>query len=131
MAMKIPRSAKLREKTILLVTHNMFRPYCPGWLQRAYASEALDLLLGRQCDHGLRQRRLQPLLERRIQLAVGDIGFDEVVDGAQQFRTLVLHGYAHDLLVDDVLDLELVRIDRKSTRLNSSHSCASRMPSSA
>src|SRR3546814_18282649 len=97
MAMKIPRSAKLREKTILLVTHNMFRPYCPGWLQRAYASEALDLLLGRQCDHGLRQRRLQPLLERRIQLAVGDIGFDEVVDGAQQFRTLVLHGYAHEI----------------------------------
>ena len=36
----------------------------------------------------------------------------------------------HDLLVD-ILEAENIKLDRKSTRLNSSHEWISRMPSSA
>src|SRR3546814_8296562 len=37
----------------------------------------------------------------------------------------------HDTVAGRVIGRLLARVDRKSTRLNSSHSCAARMPSSA
>ena len=37
----------------------------------------------------------------------------------------------HYLISEDKVDAEVARLDRKSTRLNSSHSQQSRMPSSA
>ena len=45
----------------------------------------------------------------------------------QQFRSRIGRKYVDFLIVDD----ERLRVDRKSTRLNSSHPTTSRMPSSA
>ena len=55
-------------------------------------------------------------------------GCDQLVDGPTHARGGIL-----DLLMtDDVPDLiQVAVVDRKSTRLNSSHSAKSRMPSSA
>src|SRR3546814_15542744 len=50
-----------------------------------------------------------------------------VADVAGQQRIAARQGAARGKAVEDARDLP----DRKSTRLNSSHSCASRMPSSA
>ena len=41
------------------------------------------------------------------------------------------HGHVSKILLEVAIDLGLNMIDRKSTRLNSTHSDLSRMPSSA
>src|SRR3546814_10686535 len=50
-----------------------------------------------------------------------------------ELRVLMMSGYAEEALAEQDFLADLLRkpLDRKSTRLNSSHYCASRMPSSA
>src|SRR3546814_5407753 len=73
----------------------------------------------------------------RIRLQLAGDGLDGV-----DADLLLLSGRKAVILLDGAIECSLVlfakfrrdfrrRLDRKSTRLNSSHSCASRMPSSA
>lgn len=53
---------------------------------------------------------MQPLLEQRIQLPVGQIGGNEIVHGFQQLGAIFAHGDRHALFVDDVQDLVFARV---------------------
>mgnify|MGYP003341176337 CR=1 FL=1 len=81
---------------------------------------------------------------RAVQGALGRLGLAGVTDVRQgkQFvidiegdlegdRYDLMHRLAEELLSNPVIENYTMRVDRKSTRLNSSHTDISRMPSSA
>src|SRR3546814_6874108 len=93
-------------------------------------------------------RRIAPRARiggEEAQIGVDACGDRVIIAGPEMaIGAIALPFAAHDhrnlgmgLPLDEAIDdlhprtLELVRPDRKSTRLNSSHQCASRMPSSA
>src|SRR3546814_6172132 len=89
--------------------------------------------LGRQCGDQLVVERVD-LVQRddhRLVDQVGAIGFEFVADDA------VAGGDILVIRIDEVeqhaaaFDMAEEAVDRKSTRLNSSHSCTTRMTSSA
>src|SRR3546814_7469187 len=76
------------------------------------AADAVDILLG-----NVRNLEVDHMADaRHIDTACGDVGRDEQLDLAR---------------TESLQRVGTLRLDRKSTRLNYSHSCASRMLSSA
>src|SRR3546814_3084948 len=90
----------------------------------------------------LRQRDANPLHDRRVGVDMGDRGVADGADGdlgACENQRYARRFLVHRRLAPQAARAEIVAViagiehagDRKSTRLNSSHYCASRMPSSA
>src|SRR3546814_5527215 len=109
-----------------------------GGATLALHCKIVDILPGvavERCDH------ISAYALRRIMIGKGDLRI-----GSPRAAVIAHHGPAHrfnaaadagvdhacsDLGGKQIDRIKTRRTDRKSTRLNSSHSCASRMPSSA
>ena len=148
---------KWRVRELLAHLGSYYAPYAAPGVPRPWDVDELIATVGLTEQAGQRVRRLSGGQRRRLDVAIGIVGRPELLfldeptagfdpEARREFHDLV-HRLAdreeatillttHDLdeaekLADRILILAAGRIDRKSTRLNSSHVSLSRMPSSA
>ena len=94
----------------------------------ACRAKAEELIQDTICTIGLGARRLTDAARRQMELA--DLRA-EVNTCLRELGELLYATHTGTPTDSDVLLAKMQEIDRKSTRLNSSHRCTSRMPSSA
>src|SRR3546814_7511025 len=97
-----------------------------GWL--ALVPLAIIAVMG-VAGFFLQRRMMQASLDNQADMSIQHAMLVEAIGGAETVKSCAAEGQVLGQwrrMVDTS-----ARTDRKSTRLNSSHSCASRMPSSA